>query len=69
MVDALADLLTAADGEVAVVGHGGVGTLWWCHLSGVPIARAADQARPGNLYDVNLLTGRPTGPWRPFEDA
>jgi len=32
---ALDDVLSAAatDGDIAVIGHGAVGTLWWCHLS------------------------------------
>jgi broad specificity phosphatase PhoE len=31
------------DGAVAVIGHGGTGTLLYCHLAGVPISRRHEQ--------------------------
>jgi len=72
MIAALADLLepgAVSDGDgIAVVGHGGVGTLWWCHLAGESIARRHDQPRGGCLYSVDLNHGRPNGPWVAFED-
>ncbi|GJM38135.1 MAG: phosphoglycerate mutase [Acidimicrobiales bacterium] len=68
VVRGLADLL-AGDETVVVVGHGGVGTLLWCHLADRPIAREHDQPFGGHLYAVDLSTGRPDGPWRPFEDG
>jgi broad specificity phosphatase PhoE len=34
---------TPADGDVAIVGHGGTGTLLYCHLAGLPIDRRYDQ--------------------------
>ena len=33
----------SADGDVAIVGHGGTGTLLYCHLAGLPIDRRYDQ--------------------------
>lgn len=68
MITHLADLLDSPH-DVAVVGHGGVGTLWWCHLMGVDIERRHDQPHTGHLYDVDLATQRPTGPWRAFEEG
>lgn len=31
------------DGDLAIIGHGGTGTLLYCHLAGVPIDRCYDQ--------------------------
>jgi broad specificity phosphatase PhoE len=62
---ALADLLVASD-EVAVVGHGGVGTLWYCHLAGLRIARRWDQ--PGQGHYLTVDGGRPAHHWRRIDD-
>jgi broad specificity phosphatase PhoE len=63
---ALADLLVAP-GEIVVVGHGGVGTLWWCHLAGLPIDRRWDQ--PGQGHWFTVVDGRPTHHWRRIEEV
>ena len=34
---------TPAEGDVAIVGHGGTGTLLYCYLAGLPIDRRYDQ--------------------------
>ncbi len=62
----LADLLQPpeTDRDVVVVGHGGVGTLWYCHLMGLPIDRQHDQAHQGSYFTVDLASGRPTHAWR-----
>lgn len=62
---ALADLL-AAPGSIAVVGHGGVGTLWYCHLAGIPIDRRWDQ--PGQGHYLTVEHGRPLHRWRRIDD-
>ncbi|MEO1460375.1 MAG: histidine phosphatase family protein, partial [Pseudomonadota bacterium] len=36
-------LAAAPAGDLLLVGHGGVGTLAWCHFAGRPIARSEDQ--------------------------
>ncbi len=66
IVQHLADLLQPSeDGrDVIVVGHGGVGTLWYCHLMGLPIDRQHDQAHQGSYFTVDLASGRPTHAWR-----
>lgn len=68
IAEALADLLgpAAGDGDVLVVGHGAVGTLWSCHLAGVPIDRRWDQAHPGHLLTVDRPTARLLRRWHPF---
>jgi broad specificity phosphatase PhoE len=62
---ALDDLLAAddAEGDVAVIGHGGVGTLWWCHLVGESIDRRWDQPGQGHYFTVECATRRPLHHW------
>jgi broad specificity phosphatase PhoE len=65
---ALADLIhTDAPGDVAVVGHGGVGTLWYCQLLGLEIDRRYDQPKQGHYFRVDRVTARPTCAWLPIE--
>lgn len=52
---------------LVMVGHGGVGTLLWCAHAGEAIDRIHDQRGAGHLFEI--VDGRPTGPWRPFESA
>ncbi|QYG95514.1 histidine phosphatase family protein [Iamia sp. SCSIO 61187] len=69
IVAALADLVgPAADGggDVVVIGHGAVGTLWSCHLAGDPIDRRWDQPGPGHLFAVDLPTARLLHRWQAF---
>ena len=61
IVKGLDDLL-APRNHVAVIGHGGVGTLWYCHLTGVPIDRCHDQ-----LGHVRLPDSHPRAPERTCE--
>jgi len=46
------------DGDIAIVAHGAVGTLLWCHLSGLPISREHDQPFQGHYwaYDAKVKT-------------
>ena len=57
-------------GPIAVVSHGGVGTLLLCHLKGVPICRAEEQ--PGALGGSYFLLQAPKGTlvhsWKPIEE-
>lgn len=64
-VDALDDLLDDAC-DTLVVGHGGVGTLWWCALAGEPIAQRWDQPGQGHWFDVDAGSRRPVGHWQPI---
>jgi broad specificity phosphatase PhoE len=65
IVAALGDLLDAAatGPDIAVVGHGGVGTLWYCHLTGVPIERRWDQPGQGHYVTVDGTSCRPLHGW------
>lgn len=57
-VDAQARIVEAVEqvlardtpGDVLFVGHGGVGTLLYCHYSGLEIARAHDQLAGGGCF-------------------
>lgn len=56
-------------GDLLIVGHGGVGTLLYCHFADVPISRAYDQANGGgNFFSVDLATQKPLHHWRPMEN-
>jgi broad specificity phosphatase PhoE len=57
------------DGDVAMVAHGGTGTLLLCHLAGVPISRGWDQPRTngGNYFAFDLMTFRLLHGWRSID--
>lgn len=63
----LADLLIPAERDVLVVGHGGVGTLWFCFLNGLAIERRHDQPGQGHYFSVNQQTRRAEHAWRPID--
>ncbi|MEI4473653.1 histidine phosphatase family protein [Frigidibacter sp. MR17.24] len=68
VVAATARLLDAAPatGDIAIVAHGAVGTLLWCHLAGLPIARSHDQPFQGHFWRIDLPDRRPRHGWRPI---
>lgn len=57
-------------GDVLIVGHGGVGTLLYCVLAGVPISRTHDQGPGGggNWFAFDLATRTPLHGWRAMEE-
>jgi broad specificity phosphatase PhoE len=60
-----------AEGDVAVVSHGGVGALYLCHLQGRPIGRDADQppTNGGNHYAFDARARRLLHGWRSIDGA
>ena len=57
------------DGDVLFVGHGGVGTLLFCHLSGLDISREYDQGNGGGyFFEFTSLQSKPKSRWQPLED-
>jgi broad specificity phosphatase PhoE len=63
--------IDAADttrGSIALVAHGGVGTLLYCHLAGLPISRTWDQppSGGGNFFSFTLSPTRVHSHWLPF---
>lgn len=57
------------DGDVLIVGHGGVGTLLYCALSGINIDRHFDQGPRGGgcWFQFDLKTRMPHQGWQPME--
>jgi broad specificity phosphatase PhoE len=54
--------------DVLFVGHGGVGTLLYCHLAGEKISRSFDQMPGGGCYfTFEIETRAPRHHWRPIE--
>lgn len=51
-------------GDVAIVAHGGVGTLLLCHLCGAPITRDLDQPFQGHYWSCSLETREIRHRWR-----
>lgn len=63
----LADLLVPPTSDVVVVGHGGVGTLWYCFLNGLAIERRYDQPGQGHYFTVDQGTQCAVHGWRPID--
>ncbi len=57
-------------GDLLLVGHGGVGTLLYCHLAAVAISRQHDQPPIGGgcYFTAPLETLIPDHGWRPMEE-
>ncbi len=56
------------EGDILMVGHGGVGTLLYCHLAEVEIDRKHDQiGGGGNVFAFDLDQRSILYPWRPME--
>jgi len=72
IVEAVAPLASMAPGAgpMAVVSHGGVGTLLLCHLTGVPISRTAEQpgGSGGNYFLFQMPEGILVHGWKPIEE-
>jgi broad specificity phosphatase PhoE len=60
---------TEADGDIAIVAHGGVGALLLCHLKQVAISRTEDQpgAGGGNVFVFERASYRLRSGWRPID--
>ena len=58
-----------AEGDIAIVSHGGVGALLLCHLQGRPISRAADQpaGQGGHYYAFTAEDRRLLHGWRSID--
>jgi broad specificity phosphatase PhoE len=68
IVGALEAILTASlsgEGDVAIIAHGGVGTLLLCHLRGDPIGRQHDQPsnNGGNYFAFDITMRRVHQGW------
>ncbi|BDA86867.1 phosphoglycerate mutase [Aureimonas sp. SA4125] len=63
-VDAV--LNRAPPGDVAIVAHGGVGTLLLCRLQDLAISRSADQPFQGHYFCFDRAARRVIHGWRPI---
>jgi broad specificity phosphatase PhoE len=54
------------DGDIAIVAHGGVGTLLLCRLLEVPISRSRDQPFQGHYFAFDPVVRRVIHEWRPL---
>jgi broad specificity phosphatase PhoE len=63
--------MAPADGDIAIVSHGGVGTLLLCHLKGIPISRTEDQPGNGggNLFSFDIATRRLLTGWHRIDEG
>ena len=64
-------LRAPAEGDIAIVSHGGVGALLLCHLQGRPISRAADQpaGQGGHHYAFTAENRRLLHGWRSIDPS
>ncbi len=64
---AVREIVSGHDGgDLAICTHGGVGTLLWCAMKGVPISRRYDQPRQGHYWCANLSDLSPAHGWLPL---
>jgi broad specificity phosphatase PhoE len=57
-------------GDIIFVGHGGVGTLLFCHLANLPIQRIHDQPQGGgNVFSYDLTEKRIDHSWLSMEQV
>ena len=74
-IDAQRRVLTAFDqitagtveDSIAIVAHGGVGTLLYCHLAGVGISRIYDQPSQGHFWSCTLPSRAILHAWKPID--
>jgi broad specificity phosphatase PhoE len=61
----------ASQGAIAIVSHGAVGTLLYCHLAGKAIDRRWDQPANGggNYFAFTLSPRRARSWWRPIDES
>lgn len=64
VVAAFETIAAAEVGDIAIVAHGGVGTLLYCHLAGVPISRQYDQPSQGHYWSYSLSSRSLLHGWR-----
>ncbi|WP_068116309.1 histidine phosphatase family protein [Tropicimonas marinistellae] len=60
-------LARPVSGDLLMVGHGGVGTLLYCHLAGLAIDRRHDQTGGGCLWALTLPSRSVVHGWRAVE--
>lgn len=73
IVDAVRSIAASdqSHGAIAIVAHGAVGTLLYCHLSGQPISRRRDQPPNGggNYYAFSIKPDRVFSWWKAIDET
>lgn len=71
IVAAMEQVLASCDGDIAIVSHGGVGTLLLCHLRQCLIGREHDQPanNGGNYFAFDTGSRRLHHGWTPIEGS
>jgi|SRR5579871_2452652 len=59
-------LQAGSDNDLAIVIHGGVGTLLLCSYLRTPITRELDQPSPGHYWAFDVASRSPLHGWRPI---
>ena len=67
-IGALREVLSTP-ADVLIVGHGGTGTLIWCHLAGSKIDRAHDQKAMGSVWTACGPQFTPESGWQSLESV
>lgn len=70
VVKAVERIAQKDNGVIAIVAHGAVGTLLYCHLAGEPIARRWDQPPNGggNYFRFSLVPRAAHSWWQPIDE-
>lgn len=77
LVDAQTRIVKAVDeaiaasgesGDIAIVSHGGVGTLLICKLKNIPITRTEDQQGQGHFFKFDVATKELVYVWRKIDE-
>ena len=59
---------TSVGGDIAIISHGGVGTLLICKLRGVPIARTEDQPGQGHYFKFDRDSRQLVHSWKKIDE-
>lgn len=57
----------ASTGDLAIISHGAVGTLFKCSLKAIPITRSEDQSNQGNYYAFDSKSRHLLHDWLPIK--
>lgn len=67
VVAAFEEIVSApVDGDIAIVAHGSIGALLYCHLAGVAISRRYDQPSQGHYWTCTLPARTLSHGWKPI---
>lgn len=56
-------------GDIAIVAHGGIGTLLYCHIAGIAISRRYDQPSQGHYWSCTLPARKLLHAWKLIDPA